>query len=299
MIEFKPLELRDKEWIDPIVCAENSKSADFSFGTMFIWDKSFKQEVARYGDRLVVGLMYACEPFFVYPIGSGELAPVIEELRLRSESQDSPLTLRGVTAEHTDELERLFPGKFEFTADRPYFDYIYSAEKLATLTGKKLHAKRNHINKFTAENDWSFEPFTADLVPECAAMLERWERSGGERMDEGLKDEHTAIIRAFDYFDELNFTGGVLRISSEIAAFTLGERINGDTFNIHFEKAYADIQGAYPMINREFARHILEKFPGEIAYINREDDIGLENLRKAKMSYCPEFLVEKHTAVWR
>lgn len=298
MIPFKAIELRDKAWIDAAVQAEDSRSADFNFANMYMWDCSYRQLVADLGGRMVAKPKYMPFPFFAFPIGAGDLKAAIEQLRAYAEAHGFPFCVQGVTKENREVLEALYPGQMQFVADRDHFDYIYLAEKLATLSGKKLHAKRNHINRFLEANpDWRFVPMTSALLPACREMLDSWTKSYAESgaATDGLDAEYTAIVRAFTHFDALGLEGGLLYASEELIAFTVGEKISSDTFNIHFEKARADIQGAYPMINREFVRHVLSRHP-EIVYINREDDMGLENLRKAKLSYDPAFLVEKYNA---
>jgi len=298
MLEFKPVELSDKSWVDPLVLAEDSLSADYNFGNIFMWDLSFRQLLSRLGDRMVVMPTYGEKPFFAYPVGSGDIGPVVEEMHAYARDHGFPLVIRGVTAGHIPLLEAAFPGQFDFTPNRAYWDYVYSAEKLSTLAGKKLHGKRNHVNRFLEENDWSFEPLTARTVDECMAMLDDWTARNAAFEGEGLDDEHAAIGRGFSNFDALGLEGGILRVEGRLVAFTVGEKISSAGFNVHFEKAYADVNGAYPMVNREFVRQIRAAHP-EIVYINREDDMGHENLRQAKLSYHPELLVEKYTAAWK
>ena len=137
MLELKPVELADKAWIDPIVQAENSRSADYNFGNIFLWDPTYHQMIGRIGGRCITQPRYrANRPFFAFPIGTGDLAPVILELRDYAAAHGFPFTMRGVTTDHREELERLFPGRFLFEEDRDYWDYIYLAEKLATHSGK-------------------------------------------------------------------------------------------------------------------------------------------------------------------
>ena len=298
MLTFKTLEISDKRWIDKILRAENSRSADYSFGTMFMWDQTFRQRVAPIGDRLGINPTYTSPHFFAFPVGTGDLETAIRELREYAISHEWPLRIRGVTTEHRQALEDLFPGRFEFRVERDQFDYIYAAEKLASLSGKKLHGKRNHINRFLQTYDWSFEPLTPALIPVCMDMLHVWIQENSAKVGYGLGAEHNAIVRGFSHFEDLGLEGGVLRVNGKVVAFTMGEQISADTFDVHFEKALTEIEGAYPMVNREFVRLILERHPN-IQYINREDDMGIENLRTAKLSYYPEFLVEKHTAFWR
>ena len=286
------LSLSDRDWIAPIVRAENSKSADFNFGNLFLWDNTYCQKVTQFGDRLIIEYRKDDTLFFACPIGNGPLESAIIALQAYADSHGFPLLLRGVTAEYKEKLEQLFPDCFTFTPDTDFFDYIYETEKLATLRGKKLHGKRNHINRFEAEHDnWSFLPMTEALLPACRAFLKTW----NTEHEVDTPDETIAIERAFTYFDVLELEGGILLVDDEVAGFTIGEPIASDTFDVHFEKARSDIQGAYTMVNREFARQIQSRHP-EIIYINREDDMGMENLRLAKQSYRPAFLVEKYTA---
>ncbi len=296
MIEFHPVTLEDKAWIDPLVWAEGSSSADFNFGNIYLWDGSFHQLVARVNDRVAVMPCYEDTPFFAWPVGTGDLRPVMDELAAYAREKGFPFTLRGVTKEHLPLLDELFPGRCEIISERPLWDYIYSAEKLDTLAGKKLHGKRNHINRFEAENDWTFAPITPADVPDCMALLDGWNSENPEDTDIGASDEYAAIQRAFSHYDALGMEGGILRVSGKPVAFTLGELVCEHTFVVHFEKARADVNGAYPMVNREFVRQIRRNHPG-ILWINREDDMGHESLRQSKESYHPDHMVEKYTAV--
>ena len=296
MIEFHPVTLEDKAWIDPLVWAEASSSADFNFGNIYLWDTSFHQYVARMNDRVLVMPCYEGRPFFAWPVGTGDLVPVMEELEAYARDHGFPFTLRGVTQDHLPLLDGLFPGRCRVESERPLWDYIYSAEKLATLAGKKLHGKRNHINRFEAENDWSFSAMTPADFPECMELLDEWNSENPEDRDIGAADEYAAIRRAFESFGPLGLEGGVLRVSGRPVAFTMGEMVCAHTFVVHFEKARTEINGAYPMVNREFVRQIRERHP-EVLWINREDDMGHESLRQSKESYHPDRMVEKYTVV--
>lgn len=295
MLSFHPLSLEDKKFIDEIVAMEDSRSADFVFGNMFLWDSKYRQSVCRHGDRLMVRAEGEHVPIFPFPIGSGDLGSTIEALLEYSRAEGYNLVLRGVENHHKEQLESLFPGHFTFIHDRDYDDYIYSAEKLSTLAGKKLHGKRNHINRFEATYpDHHFEPITREHFPLCMELLSSWSAGEGEHL---VGDEAEAIALAFENFEALGLMGGALFVNGGLAAFTVGEQISSDTFNVHFEKARGDIDGAYPMINREFVRHVLSVLP-HIRYVNREDDMGLENIRKSKLSYRPEIILEKYSAHW-
>ncbi|MBR2879379.1 MAG: DUF2156 domain-containing protein [Oscillospiraceae bacterium] len=297
MLSFQPLSIGDKKTVDAVSAVENSRSADFVFGNMFLWNDKYRQSICISEGRLYVRAEGEHVPIFPFPIGNGDLGEAIEKLLAYTREQGYSLVLRGVELHHKEQLEALFPGRFSFVHDRDYDDYIYSAEKLATLAGKKLHGKRNHINRFEATYpNCHFEPLRKEHFPLCRELLDLWEKevNDGEHL---VGNERQAIELAFENFEALSLMGGVLFVGEKLVAFTLGEVISSDCFNVHFEKADADTEGAYPMINREFVRYILKEYP-HISYVNREDDMGLDNLRKSKLSYRPEIILEKYSAHW-
>lgn len=298
MIEFKTVTLRDKRWVDEIVMAEGSRSADYNFGNIYIWDSRYHQLISRVGDRMLTKLRYEGLPAFVFPIGTGPLRPAIEALRAFAAFKGyEPLFLRGLTEEHRAQLESDYPGCFSYTEDVDNADYIYEAEKLATYAGKALHGKKNHCNRFEAENDWRFVPLTRELIPGCLDMLDVWTEENADRLFRSIVYEHTAIVRAFAAFEKLSLEGGVLYSGEKIVGFTLGEMISEDCFDVHFEKAEGSLNGAYPMTCRELTRMLMAKYP-KLRYINREDDMGIEALRRSKESYKPAYLLKKYTARW-
>ena len=159
------------------------------------------------------------------------------------------------------------------------------------MSGKKYHGKKNHVNRFfKTYPDWSYEPVTADNVEECFQMALLWRRENGCEEDEEKNAEMCVALNSLRLFEELKLTGGLLRVRGEVVAFTIGEPACDDTFVVHIEKARADVEGAYTVINQQFVSH---EVAGKYKYVNREDDVGTEGLRKAKLSYHPEFLVEK------
>ena len=297
MIEFHAISILDKEWIDRHLWCEDSPSADFNFGNMFIWDAHYRQLVCDMGERTLTKVRLHGRPAFVYPIGCGPLRPAIEALREYAAMKQYPFLLRGITEKHKALLEAEFPGCFCFCEEEKYADYIYEAEKLATYSGKALHGKKNHCNRFEAEHDWAFVPLTRELFPACRAMLDEWTRDNAERLDESIVFEHEAIERAFDHYEELALEGGVLLSEGKVLGFSFGEMTSADTFNVHVEKAAADVNGAYPMVCRELTRMLMAKHP-ELKWMNREDDMGLEAIRKSKESYKPAYLLRKYAAQW-
>ena len=191
------------------------------------------------------------------------------------------------------ELEKAFPDRFNFVSDRDYADYIYLRSDLSTLKGKKFQPKRNHLNKFRSNYpNYTYKPLTSDLIPACLELETQWCRANNCAENQALENERRSMTAALQHLEQLDVIGGVLYVEDEIVAFTFGAPINQTTFDTCVEKANTAVEGAYAMINYEFANHI----PSQYIYINREEDLGLEGLRKAKLSYQPEVILEKYMA---
>ena len=200
MIDFHRVTIADKAWVDPIVAAEDSRSADFNFGNIYMWDGAYHQLVTSLGGRMLTKLRWDRQPFFAFPIGSGPLEPALDALAEFAGQRGYPLAIRGITEEHRAQMEQCCPGRFVFTPDRDNFDYLYLAEKLATMGGKKLHGKRNFCNRFEKTHSWEFRRLTRGLIPACMEMLGQWQAEFDTPPD-GLEEEHGAIIRAFMRYD--------------------------------------------------------------------------------------------------
>ncbi len=303
MIEFHPPRLEDKPWVDRLLAQADYRGCDYNFTNLFVWSQAYDQQIAQVGGFLVTRVCGRMGRSYMYPAGAGDISTVIRALEDDAAGRGEPLRLVCLTPRQMAELEEFFPGEFTFTADRDGYDYLYEVDRLADLGGKKLHAKRNHINRFMENNPgWTYEEITPESLPECLEMDKEWYRRSlqreGEAEERDLGDEGVALRRAMEHYAALGLEGGLIRVHGEVVAFTMGDRLSSDTYDVHFEKAYGELQGAYAIINRSFARWVRERHP-EIKYLNREDDMGVEGLRKAKGSYYPDLMVEKHTAVRR
>lgn len=296
MISFKDVEIKDKEWIRPLLAAADLRASHQNFGNIFTWKEVYNYQVAQVNEYLVLKGFIEEGPYYFFPAGVGDVQPVLEKLKKDAEENNHPFVMLGISPENVSTLKELYPEKFEFTEMRNSFDYVYLIEKLATLKGRKMQAKRNHINRFIDNHaDWAFELINPDNLAECWEMNLEWCRRNDCNDDPNLAAEACAVQRHFDYFTELDLDGGLIRVDGKVIAFTMGERLNSDTYVIHVEKAYGEIQGAYQIINREFIRWVNETYP-ELVYVNREEDMGYEGLRKAKLSYRPDLMVEKYAA---
>lgn len=297
MIDFKRPQLEDRVWIDPILKASGFRSCEYTFTNLYTWAEAYDESVAMVEGFLVI----RCDSeqgSYSWGAGSGDRKALIQALYADSLERDCPFYLWGMTEEQCQEIEALFPGKFQFEDYRDGADYCYTVDKLAVLAGKKLHAKRNHIYRFEDNYpEWHVEEITRENLPQCMALAKDWEK---EEREAGLEDwtekvGQDALYLAAAHYEELGLEGLILYGDRKPLAFTMGELISGDTYDVIFEKAYSEIQGAYAMINREFARWVREHHP-QVKYLNREDDMGEPNLRKAKLSYRPDLMVEKWLA---
>ena len=293
-MEFHSPTLKDREWVLSAFNFGQTDCCEYCFGNIFMWSDIYENKI--YNDNgIFVSADFTDEPVFCYPIGDGDKKSTIERLIEFSKGLGVSLEFFGMTEKDRDELQFLFPKQFEITEERDYFDYLYTSESLATLVGRKLASKRNHISYFEKTFDWKYETITKDNIHKCELLNEHWERLNREKNPEEIGDEHLAIKKALANFFDLGFEGGILTIENEIVAFTFGEKLNDNTFCTHVEKAYGNIRGAYQMINREFARQLRDRYE----YINREDDTGSEGLRRAKLSYHPHRLVIKYSAIYK
>ena len=301
MIEFKTPALSDRDWVRKLLNQGNYRGCDYNFTNLFVWKRSYQSEIAQVEGFLTIRVNGPMGYRYLYPAGVGDVAAVIRALEEDAAAHGQPLQLVAVNTRQIAELEGFFHGQFQYTPDRDAFDYLYQIDRLAELGGKRLHAKRNHINRFIQNNpSWVYEEMTLDSLSECMEMDKQWFlrslQREGEAEERDLDDEGFALRTAMEHFQELGLEGGLIRVYGEVVAFTMGDKLSSDSFDVHFEKAYGELQGAYAIINREFARQVRRRHP-EIKYLNREDDMGVEGLRKAKESYYPDLMVEKYRAV--
>ncbi len=290
MLHFKPITPDDKEIITSFTFSHASRDCDLSFSNLCSWHFSNQSSYAVTGGYLVIRFrLEENRTLYLMPTGSGNIVPVIKALEEEAGRENQPLLLQGVYGDMRKTLEEAFPSSFEYTLHRDYFDYIYLRKDLAELKGKNYQPKRNHVNKFKKEYEYEYLPLTADLLPACLDFESRWCREHESRQREGLQNERRALTYAAEHYDELGLCGGAITVKGEIAAFTFGFPLTQDTFDIQFEKANIHLDGAYSVINQEFARHLPERY----TYVNREEDLGIPGLRQAKLSYRPAILLEK------
>lgn len=282
---FEPVALSQRERYLSIAMQNPLQSAERGFATLYLWSATYGQKLAFTGDHAVIRFGKDGNYKYMFPVGAPSPRPIIDALL----QAQAPLRLVSVNERELSWLLDAYPDTFDVREVRDYEDYLYSAESLDTLAGKKLHAKRNHINAFCAAHEWSVRSLTPADFDDCRAILDAW---CAERPSDSVQHERRAIDRAFHAFSELELHGALLVADGQSVAFTIGSMITPDTLDVHFEKALPLVSGAYPTINREFVRMMRRRFP-TLAWVNREEDMGIENLRKAKLSYHPAALIKK------
>jgi hypothetical protein len=289
MLNFRPVTIDDKELLQRFFNKSVFRNCDFSFPNIFCWQNYYHTAFAVEDNCLFFHFKTQDHPGYLFPIGEGDFKKAIEKLETDAQERKNPFQIFSVTQKMFDIIEEIMPGEFHYQKNRNWYEYIYSSEDLISLVGKKYQQKRNHINKFKRTYDWECLPITREIIPDCLQLYRRWCTENGDCNESSLTQECVATIRAFENYEKLGLIGGALRINGEILAYSYGQALGKDTFGIHAEKSLYEIDGGFSMINQQFAEHNCAGYP----YINREEDLGLESLRKAKLSYHPAILLEK------
>lgn len=293
---FKNFELKDKKLIESYTKPWNIGCSDLSFANLFIWGADGKMQYVIDDDVLYIKLNFKSFPeFFWPPIPKKGSKHDYRELVCRAfeylENKNIVPVIRNIWEPFKEIIEKSCP-ELDIEPAEIAWDYVYSREKLATLKGKKLHGKRNHINKFMQENpDWEYKKLVPSMYEDCIAVYDGWKESKNLSEDE-FANERRSVVLALTNMEELGLTGGAILLDGKIKAFTVGERLNDDMQLIHIEKADSEINGLFPMINQQYVLHEC----ADVQYINREEDMGVEGMRKAKRSYYPDFMVKKYFA---
>ena len=294
MLEFRDFAADDRKLVQSYTLNLPYKNCDLAFANMFVWKFLYNTKICTTDDFLYVTYQFHGKPFFMLPLGKGDLKKAIENIVEFNKSTDQRFCIQGLSLKMKDRVEALMPNVFSFTTNRDYSDYLYLREDLIRLSGKKLQPKRNHINQFKRNYpNYKFLPITPELIPICLEFETLWAAQQSVHKDaSSLENERCAIKNAFANYERLGLHGGVLMVEDKVVAFSYGSPINEITFDVAVEKASPDFIGSYATINQEFSRSIPEQY----VYVNREEDLGIEGLRKAKLSYMPAEILDKYTA---
>ncbi|MDO5017520.1 MAG: DUF2156 domain-containing protein [Porphyromonas sp.] len=291
LIEFHRVGLEDRDTILAFLEDNPYCNCDYSFGNLYNWGFLYLTSVAFHKGMMVVRFRSkeTGSEAYLTPIGNGDLREVLIDMEYTGQVNGHPLILMAVQDSALEAIEQCHPTSIKVFKNRDNADYIYDRNKLETLSGKKLQSKRNHINKFKRlYPDYQYEPLSDANVEECLELERHWLAETEETP--GVDDEKVMVTRALTEWKEIGLRGGCIRVEGKVIAFTMGMPINPHCFGVHIEKADTDYEGSFTIINQEFVRHLPERY----VRVNREEDLGLEGLRKAKLSYRPLAILEKH-----
>ena len=294
MIPFQPLTIELRDTYNRYLQNVTQRGCEYSFVNLYLWGR---QQATLLRDHLVFFSQFNRRSVYLFPVGNGDKKPVLDAVMEDARTRGIPCRFTGMSQEDCALVDSLYPGKFRFHPDRNSFDYVYAIEDLALLKGRKFQRKRNHLNRFWQNHpEGVLEPISAENCHQAEDLVRRWYDMRLESDPHAdFQMERAALKKAFQQRASLGLEGLMLKLGDEVVAITLGSRLTHDTFDIHFEKALDITDGAYAAINNGFAKYLWEKYP-EIKYLNREDDLGMEGLRKAKLSYNPHHMVEKNWA---
>lgn len=293
MLDFQPVK---KELIDTYKSYYDYSDAlgcEFNFVSAYLWNEEYLLRIAFYDGALIKAYFRDEQRVWGYCMPSGgNVRGAVEAIFRDAAERGQQVQIAYMSRRERDTLEALFPGRFAYTEEPENRDYIYSAHDLAALPGKKFHAKRNHISKFyrTYADDARFSTLDRDNLQDAVKVMALWCDENGVKPE--TLGEYKVFAKACACFEELCLHGAVLYVHEQPVAMTMGCEISEKCFDVMFEKALRAYDGVYAVINNEFSK-TLTKYP----YINREEDMGLEGLRKAKLSYNPAIVYERFSAV--
>ncbi len=291
MLELRPIEIEDREKILPLLKNSGAMACTSNFATAFIWGKCYDSRFAITSDRVAVFSRMPDRIAAYPPFGTGDLRSAVLDIIEYSKSTGLPFSFYGVEEKMAQEILDLNLG-FEKIERRDYSDYLYDRETLASLAGKAFHGKRGHLKKFKSTYNYKFKAIEKEDIADCLLINEEWGKEHGVSGEVSYEKESLAVSACLSNFDELGAFGVIVRVNGKPAAFTIASRMSGNSevIDVHFEKAVANYNGIYVFINNEFVNSL----PEDIKLINREEDLGIEGLRKAKLSYHPEIILPKY-----
>lgn len=293
-LTFRQVSLADAATMIPQMESQACQGCDRCFSTLFIWRSYYNNSMARSPEGWLFVRFDNTPPYlFLQPEGP-EMIPQIERLLAHTRSEGYPLHLFGADEAAVERMKQHFPNRFEYRISEEDADYIYERRALAELKGKAYDGKRNHIATFSRQHDWRFEPLTDENLSDFLAVAEAW-RAERDANDASLKAECDGLHEALTHRETLHMRGGLIRVGEQAVAITCGAPVRNDTFDVQIEKALSAYSGAYAVINREFAASLPEQY----RWLNRENDLGIAGLRRAKLSYHPAKILTKYICTER
>lgn len=296
MLEWSIPEAEDEDWINSCIAVSGTMASDASFANIYLLRNKYSTKISRYKDFIIrkySGKGARCG--YTFPLGKGDVAKALAEIEKDAKECGERLQFAFVTEEQKEVLENAMPARFCYSSDAGDSDYIYLRSELASLSGKAFHKKKNHFSKFVRTYpDYKYYEIGACNIYDAQKVADAWYYEHLQDEDASQLAEYKAIKEALENFEELGLIGGIIYVNDSPCAMTIASKINENTVDVHFEKAVGEyaLNGGYAAINKLFS----EKLDG-VTWLNREEDIGIEGLRKAKLSYRPQIMLKKYSAV--
>ena len=283
-------------------------TSGLSFTSLYMWRNINNFSWQMIGDYLcIAGLSHLEtdkeEPFLFPPLTKtgtydpSSLNKTIKEAKRIFESKGYIFSIRLMPFHMMDILEEACPNEFKFFDDRPNYDYLYRTQDLIELKGREYHSKKNHLNYFLNNYQYQYTSLTSEMAEEAMLFIREFNQRKNlpEHEMELLRMEERAMVDVFNNLEAVGYLAAAIVIDGKIEALSIGGTLNKNTVTVHVEKANTAFRGLYQLINNEFCRHVASN----VKYINREEDMGIPGLRKAKLSYKPVKLVESHIAIFK
>jgi hypothetical protein len=296
MLEWSIPEAEDEDWINSCIAVSGTMASDASFANIYLLRNKYSTKISRYKDFIIrkySGKGARCG--YTFPLGKGDVTKALAEIEKDAKECGERLQFAFVTEEQKEVLENAMPARFCYSSDAGDSDYIYLRSELASLSGKAFHKKKNHFSKFVRTYpDYKYYEIGACNIYDAQKVADAWYYEHLQDEDASQLAEYKAIKEALENFEELGLIGGIIYVNDSPCAMTIASKINENTVDVHFEKAVGEyaLNGGYAAINKLFS----EKLDG-VTWLNREEDIGIEGLRKAKLSYRPKIMLKKYSAV--
>lgn len=292
-MNFKEIDLSTKDLFDKYARVFDYENMEACFANLFLWKNSWNIQYTEECDSLILCMCHdKVKPFMLPPMvrdRSVSIKPAIDLMMRFMIQERGYFLLRGVTDITKKKIIEDCGDIFEFEEDRKTEEYIYRTKDLIELPGETYHAKKNHVNKFLKTYDYEYEPYDEKYYDACMTLFYDWANQKGFSKSE-MASEEDSLKRALTYYKELGLKGCVIKIDGKVCAYSIGEALNHHMALIHIEKADSSYKGIYQFVNMEFLKRQWTDYP----YVNRQEDMGIEGLRKAKESYHPAYLVKKY-----
>lgn len=296
--------IADCDLLKKVTFTNSVMSCTDSYANIILFTPKYKTEICEVGE-IVLRKYHAVRDtqtdisadcaLYGFPLGNGDYRAAIELIFEDAQKSGKPVAFPFLAEIDKDFMQNNFPGRFKFIERRDDFDYLYLTKNLAELPGRKFHKKKNHIAQFMKKYPSAeFRQMNAENFSDALAVENQWNVTHEGNLDESTRHEHNIIDIAIKNFDALSLCGGILYVENRPVAMTIGGAMSAKVMDVYFEKVIPefDRDGGYAVINNLFAKSMTQ-----YEYLNREEDLGIEGLRKAKLSYQPDILLTKWSAI--